>query len=127
MDARVVARIRAVAGRPSSDYVRLGYARERLRRLVAERAAPFDALVAPTVAVAPPPIAPLETDVAAFLAANAAVLRNTTIGNLLGTPSATVPVGRDDDGLPVGLMLTTALGEDALALALAGWVERVRS
>ena len=125
MDARVVARIRAVAGRPSSDYVRLGYARERLRRAVAERAAPFDALLAPTVAVAPPAIAPLEADVAAYLAANAAVLRNTTIVNLLGAPSATVPIGRDEAGLPVGLMLTTAAGEDALALALAGWVERL--
>jgi aspartyl-tRNA(Asn)/glutamyl-tRNA(Gln) amidotransferase subunit A len=77
--------------------------------------------------VAPPAIAPLEADVEAFLAANAAVLRNTTIGNLLGAPAATVPIGGDADGLPVGLMLTTAFGEDALALALAGWVERVRS
>ncbi len=127
MDARVVARIRAVAERPSSDYVRLGYARERLRRAVAERTAPFDALLAPTVAVAPPAIAPLDADAAAYLAANAAVLRNTTIGNLLGTPAATVPIGTDGDGLPVGLMLTTAFGEDALALSLAGWVERLRS
>lgn len=126
MDARVVARIRAVAGRPSSDYVRLGYARQRLRRAVAARAAGFDALVAPTVAVAPPRIAPLEADVGAFLAANAVVLRNTTVVNLLGVPAATVPIGRDADGLPVGLMLATGAGEDALALALAGWVERVR-
>jgi aspartyl-tRNA(Asn)/glutamyl-tRNA(Gln) amidotransferase subunit A len=123
MDGRVVRRIRAAAGRPASDYVRLGYARERLRRAVAARAAPFDALVAPTVAVPPPVIAPLEADEEAFVAANARVLRNTTVVNLLGAPSATVPIGRDEAGLPVGLMLTTGVGDDALALALAGWVE----
>lgn len=125
MDRRVVARIRAAAGRPASDYVRLGYARERFRRAVAERAAGFDALVAPTVAVPPPAIAPLERDDAAFLAANAAVLRNTTLVNLLGAPAATVPIGPDGAGLPVGLMIVTALGEDAAALVLAAWVEDV--
>ncbi len=119
MDARVVQRIRSAAGRPASDYVRLGYARERLRSAVAAKMTPFDALLAPTVAVAPPAIAPLEASVEAYLAANAQVLRNTTVGNLLGFPAATVPIGLDPQGLPVGLMITTAAGEDALALSLA--------
>ncbi len=122
MDTRVVTRIRAAAGRPASDYIRLGYARERLRSAVAAKMAPFDALLAPTVAVAPPAIAPLEASDEAYLAANARVLRNTTIGNLLGTPASTVPIGLDPQGLPVGLMITTAAGEDGLALSLATYV-----
>lgn len=125
MDARVVARIRAVAGRPASDYLRLGYARARLRRRVWEAAAGFDALLAPTVAIPPPEIAPLVRDDAAYLEANARVLRNTAIGNLLGAPAATVPIGPDALGLPVGLMIVSAPGEDAAALAWAAAVERL--
>ena len=125
MDARVVDRIRAAAGRPSSDYLRLGYARARLRRRVWEAAAGFDALLAPTVAVPPPEIAPLERDDDAYVAANARVLRNTAIGNLLGAPAATVPIGRDPLGVPVGLMIVTAPGEDGAALAWAAAVERL--
>lgn len=125
MDARVVDRIRAAAGRPSSDYLRLGYARARLRRRVWEAAAGFDALLAPTVAVPPPEIAPLERDDGAYVAANARVLRNTAIGNLLGAPAATVPIGRDPLGVPVGLMIVTAPGEDGAALAWAAAVERL--
>jgi aspartyl-tRNA(Asn)/glutamyl-tRNA(Gln) amidotransferase subunit A len=125
MDARVVDRIRAAAGRPASDYLRLGYARERLRRAAWARAAGFDALLAPTVRIAPPVIAPLERDDEAYVAANAQVLRNTTLGNLLGGPCATVPIGLDGAGLPVGLMIATPPGEDAAALAWAAAVERL--
>ena len=124
MDARVVDRIRAAAGRPSSDYLRLGYARERWRRAAWTRATGFDALLAPTVGVAPPLIAPLERDDAAYVAANLRVLRNTTLGNLLGGPCATVPIGLDGEGLPVGLMIATPPGEEAAALAWAAAVER---
>jgi aspartyl-tRNA(Asn)/glutamyl-tRNA(Gln) amidotransferase subunit A len=124
MDPRVVTRIRAAAQRPASDYLRLGYARQRLRRDVWERSATFDALLAPTVAVPPPAIAPLERDDAAFVAANLQVLRLTTIGNLLGGPVATIPIGRDDAGLPVGLSILARPGEDAAALAWAGVIER---
>jgi aspartyl-tRNA(Asn)/glutamyl-tRNA(Gln) amidotransferase subunit A len=125
MDPRVVSRVRPVAGRPSSDYLRLGYARDRLRGAVWIAAAGYDALLAPTVAVTPPEIAPLEASDDAYVAANARVLRSTTIVNLLGAPAATVPIGVDEHGLPVGLMITTAPGEDAAALAWAGAVERL--
>jgi len=125
MDRRVVARIRSAATRPSSDYLRLRAARDRLRGAVWAQALNFDALLAPTVAGSPPPIAPLEADDAAYLAANARVLRHTTIVNLLGAPAATVPVGLDEAGLPVGLMIVTPPGEDGAALAWAGAVERL--
>ena len=85
----------------------------------------FDALLAPTVRIAPPTIAPLERDDATYVAANAQVLRNTTLGNLLGGPCATVPIGLDGEGLPVGLMIATPPGEDAAALAWAAAVERL--
>jgi aspartyl-tRNA(Asn)/glutamyl-tRNA(Gln) amidotransferase subunit A len=125
MDPRVVGRIRAVAGRPASDYLRLTYARHRLRTAVWVAAVGYDALLAPTVAVPPPEIAVLEASDDAYFAANARVLRSTTVVNLLGAPSATVPIGLDEMGLPVGLMITTSPGEDASALAWAAAVERL--
>jgi len=115
IDPRVSQRIRAVAGRPASDYIRLGYARQRLRGAVWRAAAGYDALLAPTVAVLPPAIASLVND-DAYVRANAAVLRNTTLGNLLAGPAASVPISGADPSAAVGLMVLTPPGEDAAAL-----------
>jgi aspartyl-tRNA(Asn)/glutamyl-tRNA(Gln) amidotransferase subunit A len=125
MDRRVVSRIQSVRGRPATDYIRLMWERGRLQRAVWSRALNCDAFVVPTVAVPPPRLAALLHDDEAFVAANSRVLRLTTVGNLLGGPVATVPIGRDDDGLPVGLSFAAAPGEDALALSLARGAERL--
>lgn len=119
MDQRVVERILAVRDRPASDYAALRAARERLRSAFWRTAEGFDALVMPTVRLPPPALAPLVVDDAAYVRANLAVLRATTLGNLLGGPVATVPVGWDHAGLPVGLSLATPPGDDARALAFA--------
>ena len=125
MDPRVAGRILAVRDRPASDYAALRAARERLRSAFWRAADGFDALVMPTVRLPPPVLAPLVEDDAAYVRANLAVLRATTLGNLLGGPVATVPVGRDRDGLPVGLSLATPSGADGRALAFAKAVGRV--
>lgn len=125
MDPRVVSRILANRGRPATDYLRLTWARDRLRHQVWEEALAFDAFVLPTVAVPPPRLDALVADDAAFFEANLDVLRLTTLGNLLGGPIATVPVGFDADGLPVGLSLAASPYEDALALSLARGVGRL--
>lgn len=125
MDRRVVQRIRAVTGRPAIDYLRMVYERQRLRKAVAEHMLGVDALLAPTVAVAPPRITDMNASDEAYHRTNGAILRNTALVNLLGLPAATVPVGVDGDGLPVGLMICTASGEEALALGVARQVERL--
>lgn len=126
MDRRVVQRIRAVTGRPATDYLRMVYERQRLQQAVAERMLGVDALLAPTVAVAPPRISDMNASDDAYHLTNGAILRNTALVNLLGLPAATVPVGVDGDGLPVGLMICTAAGEEALALGVARAVEHMR-
>jgi aspartyl-tRNA(Asn)/glutamyl-tRNA(Gln) amidotransferase subunit A len=123
MDPRVVTRIQAVRGRPAVDYIRLGRERSRLCAAVWEAAMGCDAFVLPTVAVPPPKVSALADD-ADYMAQNMAVLRLTTIGNVLGGPVATLSVGVADR-LPVGLSLATAPGEDALALSLARGVARL--
>ncbi|MEE9299645.1 MAG: amidase family protein [Alphaproteobacteria bacterium] len=86
-----------------SEGVRIALARisERLHG----RMASFDALLCPTVAISPPPIAELEPGGEAYLAANNRALRNTRLGNFLNCSALTLPCGEDGRGLPVGLML----------------------
>lgn len=43
--------------------------------------------------------------------------------NLTGQPSISVPVGRGDDGLPIGMQLVGRHGEEAMLLALAAQLE----
>ena len=115
IDPRVSSRIEAVAGRPASDYIRLGYERQRGRAEVWSRAEGFDALLAPTVRSVPPLVAPLEGDDGLYMSTNLQVLRNTALGNLLGCPSLTLPLPLVA-GLPVGFMLSAAPGRDGLLL-----------
>jgi aspartyl-tRNA(Asn)/glutamyl-tRNA(Gln) amidotransferase subunit A len=123
MDPRVVTRIEAVRGRPAVDYIRLGRERARLCAAIWEAAMGCDAFVLPTVAVPPPKVSALASD-DDYIAHNLAVLRLTTLGNVLGGPVATLPIG-EAGGLPVGLSVATAPGEDALALSLARGVARL--
>ena len=118
MDPRVVARILKVGGRPSADYIRLGYARAALRRRFWPELAGVDAVVAPTLAIVPPRIDALSDD-GAYVEANARMLRNTTVFNVLASPAASVPAGDTPDGLSVGLMVATRPGEEGLALGIA--------
>jgi len=51
-------------------------------------------------------------------------IRNCQHGSIAGFPGLTVPMGRDRDGLPAGLALDGALGEDRKLLAIGASVER---
>jgi Asp-tRNA(Asn)/Glu-tRNA(Gln) amidotransferase A subunit family amidase len=51
--------------------------------------------------------------------------RNTKPFNGLRWPALTLPCGRDADGLPVGLQLAAAPGDDDRLLAVAAAVERL--
>lgn len=46
---------------------------------------------------------------------------------LVGAPAVTIPVGRGPAGLPLGLQLVAAPGDDARLFATAAWAERVVS
>lgn len=125
VDPRVASRILAARERSDEDYRTLQRERERLRTAFWRAADGFDAVLSPTVRVPPPQRSPLLGDDDAYVAANLAVLRNTTLGNLLGGPVATVPVGRDPLGLPVGLSVACHPGRDGMALALADAIARL--
>jgi aspartyl-tRNA(Asn)/glutamyl-tRNA(Gln) amidotransferase subunit A len=117
IDPRVARRILAVRDRRSCDYIRLGYARDRLAAGFWDEVREFDAVLAPTVRIRAPRAVELEGDADAYLRANAAVLRNTTVINLLGAPAATLPIAAPEAG--IGGMVAAAPGREAQTLAVA--------
>ena len=91
-----------------------------------QRLAGYSAMVAPTTLIAPPPIADLEADDDAYMAANGGALHNTTLGNVLKVCAVTLPCGGTASGgannetdLPVGLMLHGRPFTEAALLRLA--------
>ena len=79
----------------------------------------------PTAAASPPPIAALEADAEVYRTANVAALRNTRLGNYLNCCALTLPCGRDQNGVPVGLMLMAPPGEEEHLLRLGHAIEPV--
>ena len=121
-DRRVLARIRRGESASAADYLDLLAARCATIAAAQQFFAGFDAFVMPTVPVAPPLIAALEADDAAFAAANALVLRNSSIVNFLDGCAVSLPCHREGDA-PVGLSVCGFHGQDGLILALAGAAE----
>ena len=116
-DPRVALRIRRGSTMTAADYIELLATRQRWRARVELAVCGFDALIAPTVPMVAPPIAPLLTDDAAFFATNAAMLRNPAVANFLDGCAISLPCQPEGDW-PVGLMLfAPALQDDRLLSA----------
>lgn len=50
----------------------------------------------------------------------------TAVYNGTGCPAVSLPFGQSEDGVPIGIQLGAALGQDGLLFALAAQIERVR-
>jgi aspartyl-tRNA(Asn)/glutamyl-tRNA(Gln) amidotransferase subunit A len=89
----------------------------RIRALAAPQAVAifqqFDALIAPTLLHGAPPVSKSLNESWAHTGGNGGP------GNLLGWPSVSVPMGFDEDGLPLGLEIIGAPYEEATILRLA--------
>ncbi len=125
-DVDPIVRARVEKGREISAAAYIGVLRERARadpRHGCCALADLDALVMPTT----PMVAPRLDEVAepkAFMARNALLLRNTTIGNFFDLCAVSLPIPRDGN-LPCGLMLLARNGHDRRLLRIAAAVERV--
>jgi Asp-tRNA(Asn)/Glu-tRNA(Gln) amidotransferase A subunit family amidase len=119
-DPRVAARIRRGETMGAADYIDLQHARRDWIATMERASAGFDALLSPTVPCVAPPLAPLQADDDAFFAANARLLRNPSVVNLLDGCALSLPCQRAGEW-PVGLMVWgCALHDDAvLAISLA--------
>jgi aspartyl-tRNA(Asn)/glutamyl-tRNA(Gln) amidotransferase subunit A len=124
-DPRVLVRI--LKGEPASaaDYLDLIAARAAvLEEAQATLWSRFDAVIAPTVPIAPPAVAPLVADDEAFARTNALVLRNPAAFNFLDACALSLPIHRHG-AAPVGLMLAGAPYADDALLAIGRGVEAV--
>ncbi len=98
-------------------------------REVAASWAPFDLVLTPTLAVPPAPIGSLrdDDDPAGDFAAQIAYTPWTSVWNLTGLPSVSLPLHRADiDGvrLPIGVMLGGRFGAEETLLSVAAQLER---
>jgi aspartyl-tRNA(Asn)/glutamyl-tRNA(Gln) amidotransferase subunit A len=123
-DPWILGRFEAGKRQSAADYIALTRTRAAVMAEVRQVTRHLDALVWPTVAVVPPPIAPLERDQEAQTQVNLKILRNTAVVNFLDRPALTMPC-HEPGGAPVGLMLVGSRGHDRRLLALAKGVEDI--
>jgi aspartyl-tRNA(Asn)/glutamyl-tRNA(Gln) amidotransferase subunit A len=122
-DPRVHVRILRGEGISAADYIEILNARRSFIARTERRIAPYDALVLPTTANAPPVISDLADD-KAFTTQNLRALRNCTLINMLDGCAISLPAHRDGE-VPVGLMLAAAGGSDRRIFELAAGMENI--
>ena len=124
-DPRVLARIMKGEPATAADYLDLLAARaamiDEAHATLWQR---FDVVVAPTVPVAPPRVAPLVANDDEFVRTNALVLRNPSAFNFLDACALSLPC-HPHDAAPVGLMLAAAPHADDALLSIGRAVEAV--
>jgi aspartyl-tRNA(Asn)/glutamyl-tRNA(Gln) amidotransferase subunit A len=120
-DPWVLRRFEGGRGKSAADYIELLGHRSRIRAAIDARAAGFDALALPTVAIAPPALADLG-DTATSRAINLTIVRNTGIANFLDRPAISMPCHEPGEA-PVGFMLMGKSGFDRRLLAAASGAE----
>jgi aspartyl-tRNA(Asn)/glutamyl-tRNA(Gln) amidotransferase subunit A len=121
-DPRVASRTLRGADISAADYIDLLRQRARMIEESAHLAAPYDALLMPTVAIVAPPIAPLELDDDLYGKTNLAILRNPGVVNFLDGCALSIPC-HQPGAAPVGLMVVGQTGEDRRLLAVGLAVE----
>ena len=110
---------------PAVSYVNAMHERGRYTTAWSEFFEEYDLLLSPTMqstAFAVGLDGPEVIDGRRFAPGDGAWANLVLAANLTGQPAVTVPCGRGDDGLPIGLEITARRFEDALALrAAAAW------
>ncbi len=123
-DPWILGRFEAGKRQSAADYIAVTRTRSAVMAEVERAACRFDALAWPTVAVVPPPIAPLDRDQDLQTRVNLKVLRNTAVANFLDRPALTMPCHEPGEA-PVGFMVVGARGHDRRLLAVAKGIEDI--
>ena len=119
MYGEILERFRLGRSHSGPDYVAAWAKLDAIREIYASAVAGFDAVILPTAPLLPPQLHRLETDHDYYVSANLMTLRNTRIGNLMGTCSITLPTGTPSCGI---LLMAAADHEESL-LRLAAAAE----
>jgi len=125
-DPRVGKRVLLGRSLSASDYLALGDLRAAYMQEVGALAAPFDAIVMPTVPCIAPTIAEADASDDDYFRWNMRILRNNGLINFLDGCAASVPC-HEPGGAPVGMMVCGTAGTDGHTLAAAAAIERTLS
>ncbi len=118
-DTETLRRIRTGADVSAAEYIEKHHELLRLRREIGRLFSDVDLLVTPTCPILPPSLAGLQAAPQELRPKELMMLRNTRPFNVFGLPSISVPCGFSQSGLPVGLQITAAPGNEGLVLAAA--------
>jgi aspartyl-tRNA(Asn)/glutamyl-tRNA(Gln) amidotransferase subunit A len=122
-DPRVGKRILLGKDLTAADYVALGFLREEFRKSVEALAAPFDAILMPTVPCVAPSIAEVSRSDEDYFRWNARILRNNGLINFLDGCAVSLPC-HEPGHAPVGLMVCGGAGSDRRILEISAAIER---
>lgn len=124
LDPAVAIRLVAAENYTAAEHLRR--VREVARMAAAADAAfgAFDAIVGPTIPITPPKMSDIDTP-ETHLVANTLFVQNTVTVSLLNQCAATVPVGLDDAGMPVGMQIVCRDGDEETAFGVALAFEHV--
>jgi aspartyl-tRNA(Asn)/glutamyl-tRNA(Gln) amidotransferase subunit A len=125
-DPRVGKRVLMGKELSASDYITFGELRVAFMREVEAAAAPFDAILMPSVACAAPTIAETEASLDDYVRWNLRILRNCGLINFLDGCAASLPC-HERGAAPVGLMVCGTAGTDRRTLAVARAIEQALS
>ncbi|WP_298259774.1 amidase family protein [uncultured Litoreibacter sp.] len=99
MFAEILERFRSGANVSAPDYIAGWRKLEALQRVWNDRIAQYDAVILPTSPILPPNTERLMTDSEYYVTENLLALRNTRVGNLMGSAGITLPTGLPSTGI----------------------------
>ena len=111
----------------AADYAAAVLATQRAARDLGRFFERYDVLLTPTLANPPLPLGAIDMqgeDWDIYLEQLLDEIPFTPLFNATGGPAASVPLGRDADGMPVGVQIGAALGAEGTLLRLAREMER---
>ncbi len=123
LDPMIRLRIEGAESISSVEYLRRRALIDRVSADAARLFEDYDVLITPTIAIEAPTISSLQ-DIDTYRQANMMVLRNTSIGNLMGLSGISLPIGKDSYGVPIGLQLMAGPGKEETLLAAAALAEQ---
>src|SRR5262245_54219331 len=112
-------RIQTGADVTAKEYIEGQRELQRLRRHILQVLDQVDLLITPTSPILPATIVQLEAAPENLRPTEITMLRNTRPFNVFGVPTISVPCGFSKTGLPIGLQISSAPGNEGMVLALA--------
>jgi aspartyl-tRNA(Asn)/glutamyl-tRNA(Gln) amidotransferase subunit A len=125
-DPRVAKRVQQGKDVSGADYVALSELRAAFMREIEALAAPFDAILMPTVPCIAPSIAEADRSDEDYFRWNARILRNNGLVNFLDGCAASLPC-QEPGAAPAGLMVCGTAGTDRRLFAVCAAIERALS